>query len=341
MAVLAPPPPLAGSEDGWLDVYRFIYWLCFIVLALVLLVGSLVFCPPPERVWPQRTPLLGCIPSFVWARPLGYGVFDWRTGDLAGMWEYFKERHEWLCIALGDKEFIPRESRLFMLGLELAATFSLAMVLTSADYDEEDRQAWKTYIVYLALYIHQLVLSIGLRLASIGAKAVKHSKIFRFLVFGYMGAVLSAGAIFAHLAAQPHCDDGEFCTFASYMWVFFSFEFSWGILAHPLELAIRWWTGLLFWRSTRPLEPKGGMGSSDSVFGLGLGLDSMLEEEKQEPRLLMAENAPAQASAGANGGFELEEMLAGRTCDTSNEPQHRATIVNNPLNRSGIVNNNP
>eukprot|EP00854_Cymbomonas_tetramitiformis_P007591 gene7591-9038_t len=219
------------------------------VLAIILLIATFIFTKIPPRIWPKTKPLCGCVPSFIWARLLGYGVFDWKTGELVTLREYFFEKHEWLCIFFGDDGFIPRRSRFFMLIVDLSATFSLNMVLTNAD-DEISGDTLSVFGVYTALYLHQLVISIALRLASIGAKEVHHSTVFRIVLFAYIFMMLTLGGVFAHLIADNDC--APFCVFSTYGVTFLTYEVTVNNILHPIELLFRYAIGTsLHWMSVK------------------------------------------------------------------------------------------
>lgn len=234
------------------------------VLAIILLIATFIFTKIPPRIWPKTKPLCGCIPSFIWARLLGYGVFDWRTGELVTIYEYFYEKHEWLCIFFGDDGFIPRRSRFFMLVVDLSATFSLNMVLTNAD-DEISGDTLSVFGVYTALYLHQLVISIALRLASIGAKEVHHSTVFRIVLFAYIFTMLALGGIFAHLIADNDC--APFCVFSTYGVTFLTYEVTVNNILHPIELFFRYGIGRSLYYISVKLPP-------EDIEGVQLGNNS-------------------------------------------------------------------
>lgn len=103
-----------------------------------------------------------------------------------------------------------------MLLVDTCSTFSLMMVMTrsndqlAAEGDFWSERGW----IYLMLYVHQLVLGIALRLASIGAKNYHHSSIFRMSCVLYSFVVLGLGAIYARFVSMKRGDclnEGSTC----------------------------------------------------------------------------------------------------------------------------------
>ena len=58
-------------------VVRLVYWLVYVVAAVLLLVFMLTVWPPPDRVFPWKKPVARVVRGAAWGACC-YGVIDWR-----------------------------------------------------------------------------------------------------------------------------------------------------------------------------------------------------------------------------------------------------------------------
>ena len=91
-------------------VTRLLFWLVYTLAAVILLVSMLrIF--PPRQVFPRRGP------SPEWCRGAARGgcsvtASSTGGGKLTPFWRYFRERHDFVSLWLGDYEFITFRMRL-------------------------------------------------------------------------------------------------------------------------------------------------------------------------------------------------------------------------------------
>ena len=151
-------------------VVRLVYWLVYVLAAVVLLIAMLTIWPPPDRVFPRKRPALRVVPWCLLGRMLGYGVIDWREGRLTPFPRYFRERHEVLSLWLGDMRFITFRARLTHFFAGIACTASLSMGLTDLESGRVTGDFWLVQVwVFGALFVYEIVLGIALRVSAVGA----------------------------------------------------------------------------------------------------------------------------------------------------------------------------
>jgi len=269
-----------GSSGG--DWMRIIAWIVNLLIATAFLVLCVKKWPPPPRVFPRRKPLCG-IPWCITARLLGYGLFDWRTGKLTPWWDYIKEKHEIVNIFAGDAGFITQRARFLHLATELACTAAVSMVLTDLTSAKVTGAFWtKQLWVFVLLLAYDIVLSVALRLATLGATkasfeaaemvgfecaesgqlenledeeqliemGIKASKAFKaiqnamlkYCVAFAMASLMICG-MWAHLANPADGCGTAFQTFLAYAYIFGLYQGFSLIVVAPMMLTSRWLIG--------------------------------------------------------------------------------------------------
>jgi len=261
------------------DWMRVVAWSVNLIIAVVFLVLTVRKWPPPPRVFPRRRPLLS-VPWCCWARLLGYGVFDWRTGKLAPWWDFLKERHEILNVFAGDSKFITQRCRFAHLMTELSCTAAVSMVLTDLSTGRvsggfRTKQIW----VFALLLTYDIVLGIALRLATLGATkasfeaaervgfecaesgeiedleneeqliemGIKASHAFNIIQYRFLEGCLVFSAtnllvcgLWTHLANPADGCGDSWNTFLAYMYVFGLYQGFTLVFVSPLALTARW-----------------------------------------------------------------------------------------------------
>ena len=258
---------------------RIAAWFVNLMLAVALLIYSVRTWPPPERVFPRRRPLL-TVPWCCWARILGYGVFDWRTGRLAPWIDFLRERHEILNVFAGDSKFTTKKCRFAHLLTELASTAAVSMVLTDLTTAKVSGGFWTKQIwVFALLMTYDIVLGIALRLAALGAtkasfeaaenvgfecaengelmdleneeqliemgiKATRafnaHQNRFVMVCFMFSCTNLLVSALWTHLSNPADGCGDSVNTFMAYIYVFGLYQGFNLIVISPMSLSVRW-----------------------------------------------------------------------------------------------------
>ena len=236
-------------------VVRLVYWLVYMVAAVLLLVFMLTVWPPPDRVFPRKKPVARLIPWCCMGRMLGYGVIDWREGKLTPYFRYFRERHELLSLFTGDMKFITFRARLAQLIAGVACTASLSMGLVDLESGRVTGDFWLLQVwVFGALFVFEIVLGIALRVSAVGvserALAAADSNLARqvqlsyaAVCFAFAACCLATSIVFVHVMDEGGgCGDG-LNTFLAYSYVFGVYElFSW-LVFHPCAITTRWLLG--------------------------------------------------------------------------------------------------
>ena len=241
-------------------VVRLVYWLVYVLAAVVLLIAMLTIWPPPDRVFPRKRPALRVVPWCLLGRMLGYGVIDWREGRLTPFPRYFRERHEVLSLWLGDMRFITFRARLTHFFAGIACTASLSMGLTDLESGRVTGDFWLVQVwVFGALFVYEIVLGIALRVSAVGASeralaaptiasARRIEREYFGACFVFSFACLACSITFVHVMDEGGGCGDAFNTFLAYSYVFGLYEiFSWFAL-HPAIIALRWWLGRAFLR---------------------------------------------------------------------------------------------
>ena len=241
-------------------VVRLVYWLVYVLAAVVLLIAMLTIWPPPDRVFPRKRPALRVVPWCLLGRMLGYGVIDWREGRLTPFPRYFRERHEVLSLWLGDMRFITFRARLTHFFAGIACTASLSMGLTDLESGRVTGDFWLVQVwVFGALFVYEIVLGIALRVSAVGASeralaaptiasARRIEREYFGACFVFSFACLACSFTFVHVMDEGGGCGDAFNTFLAYSYVFGLYEiFSWFAL-HPAIIALRWWLGRAFLR---------------------------------------------------------------------------------------------
>ena len=241
-------------------VVRLLYWLVYVLTAAILLVSMLRIFPPPDRVFPRKKHVAGVVPWCCAGRMLGYGVIDWREGKLTPFWRYFRERHDFLSLFMGDHEFITFRMRLAHFMADLCCTMSLSMGLVDIESGGVEGDFWTHQIwVFGALFVYQIVLGIALRVSAVGAseralhapgrpetRAVERNYFLTCL--GFSAVSLACAVSFVHVMDESGgCGDG-FQTFLAYMYIFALYEFFGWFVLHPSIITFRWVLGRLLLR---------------------------------------------------------------------------------------------
>ena len=243
-------------------VVRLVYWLVFLVAAVLLLVFMLTVWPPPDRVFPRKKPVARLIPWCCMGRMLGYGVIDWREGKLTPYFRYFRERHELLSLLTGDMKFITFRARVAQLIAGVACTASLSMGLVDLESGRVTGDFWLLQVwVFGALFVFEIVLGIALRVSAVGvserALAAADSSVARQIqasyvavCFAFASCCLATSIVFVHVMDEGGgCGDG-FNTFLAYSYVFGIYElFSW-LVFHPCAITARWALGRLLLKTS-------------------------------------------------------------------------------------------
>ena len=236
-------------------VVRLVYWLVYVVAAVLLLVFMLTVWPPPDRVFPRKKPVARVIPWCCMGRMLGYGVIDWREGKLTPYFRYFRERHEVLSLFTGDMNFITFRARLAHLAAGVACTASLSMGLVDLESGRVTGDFWMLQVwVFGALFVFEIVLGIALRVSAVGvseralaaADKTRSRQIqasYIAVCFAFAACCLATSIVFVHVMDEGGgCGDG-LNTFAAYLYVFAIYElFSW-LVFHPCAITVRWVLG--------------------------------------------------------------------------------------------------
>ena len=236
-------------------VVRLVYWLVYVVAAVLLLVFMLTVWPPPDRVFPRKKPVARVIPWCCMGRMLGYGVIDWREGKLTPYFRYFRERHEVLSLFTGDMNFITFRARLAHLAAGVACTASLSMGLVDLESGRVTGDFWMLQVwVFGALFVFEIVLGIALRVSAVGvseralaaADKTRSRQIqasYIAVCFAFAACCLATSIVFVHVMDEGGgCGDG-LNTFAAYSYVFAIYElFSW-LVFHPCAITVRWVLG--------------------------------------------------------------------------------------------------
>ena len=236
-------------------VVRLVYWLVYVVAAVLLLVFMLTVWPPPDRVFPRKKPVARVIPWCCMGRMLGYGVIDWREGKLTPYFRYFRERHEVLSLFTGDMNFITFRARLAHLAAGVACTASLSMGLVDLESGRVTGDFWLLQVwVFGALFVFEIVLGIALRVSAVGvseralaaADKTRSRQIqasYVAVCFAFAACCLATSIVFVHVMDEGGgCGDG-LNTFAAYSYVFAIYElFSW-LVFHPCAITVRWVLG--------------------------------------------------------------------------------------------------
>ena len=238
-------------------VVRLVYWLVYVVAAVLLLVFMLTVWPPPDRVFPRKKPVARVVPWCCMGRMLGYGVIDWREGKLTPYSRYFRERHELLSLFTGDMKFITFRARLAHLIAGVACTASLSMGLVDLESGRVTGDFWMLQVwVFGALFVFEIVLGIALRVSAVGvseralflaavdktnARRIQHKYVAVCFVFA--SCCLATSIVFVHVMDEGGgCGDG-LNTFLAYSYVFGIYElFSW-LVFHPCAITARWLIG--------------------------------------------------------------------------------------------------
>ena len=236
-------------------VVRLIYWLVYVLAAVVLLIAMLTTWPPPDRVFPRKRPVARVVPWCLVGRMLGYGVIDWREGKLTPFWRYFRERHELLSLWLGDMQFITFRCRITHFLAGIACTASLSMGLTDLESGRVTGDFWLVQIwVFGALFIYEIVLGIALRVSAVGAseralacpasaEARRVENAYFAACFLFSFACLACSITFVHVMDEGGgCGDG-FNTFLAYSYIFGIYEMFGWLFGHPLIITLRWLIG--------------------------------------------------------------------------------------------------
>ncbi len=236
-------------------VVRLVYWLVYVVAAVLLLVFMLTVWPPPDRVFPRKKPVARVIPWCCMGRMLGYGVIDWREGKLTPYFRYFRERHELLSLFTGDMKFITFRARLAHLIAGVACTASLSMGLVDLESGRVTGDFWMLQIwVFGALFVFEIVLGIALRVSAVGVSeralaagdtknASRIQLSYIAVCFVFASCCLATAIVFVHVMDEGGgCGDGV-NTFLAYSYVFGIYElFSW-LVFHPCAITTRWLIG--------------------------------------------------------------------------------------------------
>ena len=233
-------------------VTRLLFWLVYTLAAAILLVSMLRIFPPPDRVFPRKRPVAGVVPWCCAGRMLGYGVIDWREGKLTPFWRYFRERHDFVSLWLGDYEFITFRMRLVHFMTDICCTMSLSMGLVDLQ-----AAAWRRLLDVSDLGLRAVRVSdrAGHRPACVGGGASERAMhapgkpATRRVERNYFMMCFSFSAV-SMLCACLACRDGRsrrvrgnFQTFLAYMYIFALYEFFGWLVLHPSIITFRWVLG--------------------------------------------------------------------------------------------------
>ena len=236
-------------------VTRLLFWLVYTLAAVILLVSMLRIFPPPDRVFPRKRPVAGVVPWCCAGRMLGYGVIDWREGKLTPFWRYFRERHDFVSLWLGDYEFITFRMRLVHFMTDICCTMSLSMGLVDLQSGSVEGDFWMYQIwVFGALFVYQIVLGIALRVSAVGAsERAMHApgkpatrrveRNYFMMCFSFSAVSMLCAISYVHVMDEAGgCGDG-FQTFLAYMYIFALYEFFGWLVLHPSLITFRWVLG--------------------------------------------------------------------------------------------------
>jgi len=161
-----------GNEDvGDRLALALMFWGFFVVVSIILILLAILVIHLPERKFPKKRPLWGCLPWPIVGRVLGYGFIHWENGEAQGLWDFMRERHDVLSIFFGDKEFIPTILRVFKLTVGMCTIYVMNAAYADAEGQREDievgDQTGSTILSYVLTISASIFVTIACRLTII------------------------------------------------------------------------------------------------------------------------------------------------------------------------------
>ena len=187
---------VGGEDVGDRLMMALLFWAFFVVVSIFLILIAILVIHLPERKFPKKRPLWGCLPWSIVGRLLGYGFIHWENGEAQGPWDFIRERHDILSIFFGDKKFIATYLRVFKFTVGLCTIFVMNTAYADAEGERESidvgDEVGSTILSYTLTISASIFVTIACRLTIIATSQL--GEVWSMVNAGFF-VVMQAGMI--------------------------------------------------------------------------------------------------------------------------------------------------